>query len=178
MSRTLQQTLLWGWEFLPPPQPPQVFLVRGFEVLVPHSGTLGCLVCLAPKLFLLVYLHRNVGQPTPPASHSLICPVLQTLPCHGSSPPSLLVSASPTGLDECFFINYLVVGLPYSSIFWQFWLFFLFKLVVPLSVMWGSKVCLPMPPSWPEVRLLPYFAMYNALLCIICVHIFGSNFQK
>ena len=32
------------------------------------------------------------------------------------------VSAPPTGLDECFFFISLVVGLPCSSIFCQFWL--------------------------------------------------------
>ena len=44
----------------------------------------------------------------------------------------LLVSAPPTGLDECFFFYSLVVGLPYSLIFWQSWLFFVFKFVVVL----------------------------------------------
>ena len=58
---TLQRTLLWGWEFLPPLQPPQVFIVRGFEALFPHTGTLGFAVCLAPQVSLLVYLHANVG---------------------------------------------------------------------------------------------------------------------
>ena len=40
-------------------------------------------------------------------------------------------STSPTGLDECFFCNSLVVGLPYSSIFWQFWLFFVLNFRCP-----------------------------------------------
>ena len=48
----------------------------------------------------------------------------------------LRVSTPPTGLDECFFFNSLVVGLPYSSIFCQFWLFFVFKL---LSFFWLCK---------------------------------------
>ena len=38
--------------FSPPPQPPQVFTGRGLEALVSHTGTLGCVVCLAPQLFL------------------------------------------------------------------------------------------------------------------------------
>ena len=46
----------------------------------------------------------------------------------------LPVSAPPTGLDECVFFNSLVVGLPYSLIFCQFWLFFVFKLL--LSFFW------------------------------------------
>ena len=59
------------------------------------------------------------------------CPLHQPLPCCKSSlpgcvtsSPQLPVSAPPTGLDECFFFNSLVVGLPYSLIFCQFWLFF------------------------------------------------------
>ena len=79
----------------------------------------------------------------------LLC---QPLPCPESSPPQLPVSAPPTGLGECFFFNSLVVGLPYSSIFWQFWLFFVFKFVVVLLfVVRGGTVCLFTPPSWPEV---------------------------
>ena len=46
----------------------------------------------------------------------------------------LPVSAPPIGLGECFFFISLVVGLPYSWIFCQFWLFFVFKLL--LSFFW------------------------------------------
>ena len=66
----LQWTLLWGWEFLLLPQPPQVFSIRGFEALVSCTGSLGCAVCLTPQLLLLAYLHTNVGPPTPPATAS------------------------------------------------------------------------------------------------------------
>ena len=54
--------------------------------------------------------------------------VHQPLPCLVSFPPwlpafaLLPVSTPPTILNEYFFFNSLVVGLPYSSIFWQFWL--------------------------------------------------------
>ena len=41
-----------------------------FEALFPRAGALGCTVCLAPQLFLLVYLHKSVGL--------LVC---QPLPC-------------------------------------------------------------------------------------------------
>ena len=50
-------------------------------------------------------------------------------------------------LDECFFFNSLVVELLYCSTFWQFWLFFVFKFVVLLLVVWGGKVYLPTTPS-------------------------------
>ena len=55
-------------------------------------------------------------------------------------------------LDECFFFNYLVVGLQYSLIFWQFWLFFIFKFVVFLLVVQGGTVYLPTLPSLLEVK--------------------------
>ena len=47
--------------------PTGVFSQR-FEALFPRAGALGCMVCLAPQLFLLVYLHTNVGPPSPPAA--------------------------------------------------------------------------------------------------------------
>ena len=85
--------------------PTGVFNQR-FEAFFPQDGSLGCVVCLAPQLFLLVYLHANVRPPSPPAA--ALPRVLSTW---------LPISAPPTGLDECFFFNSLVVGLPYSSIF-------------------------------------------------------------
>ena len=125
----LQQTLLWGWEFFPLPQATQVFSLRGFEALFPQAVTLGCLVYLTPQLFFLVYLHTNVGPSCPPVAG---LPWILSI--------QLPVSAPPTGLDECFFFNSLVVGLPYSSIFWQFWLFcFVLFLDLLLSFFWLCK---------------------------------------
>ena len=57
-------------------------------------------------------------------------------PCGMSSLSWLPISAPPTNLDECFFFNSLVVRLLDSSIFWQFWLGFVFKLVVSF---WSCK---------------------------------------
>ena len=90
---------------------------EGFEALVSHTGTLACMVYLVLKFFLPAYLNVNVGPPGLPPF------------CMAPVPP-LLISALLTGMDECFFFNSLVVGLPYTSIFWQFWLFFVFKFVV------------------------------------------------
>ena len=147
---SLQWTLLWGWEFFLPLQPLQGFSVRSFEALFSCAGTLGCMVCLAPQFILTVYVHANVGRPSPPAT-TLPTLFLQPLPCWESSPPQLPISTLPTGLCECIF-NSLVVRLPYSLIFWQFWLFFVFKFVVVLLlIVWGDTVYLPMPPSWPDV---------------------------
>ena len=79
-----------------------MFIAIGFEALVSCAGPLGCTVCLAPQLFLLVYLYMNVGPCSLPAT---TLPTLSvTLPCVFSTPP--------TSLDECFFFNSLFVGLP------------------------------------------------------------------
>ena len=59
--------------------------------------------------------------------------VLQPQPCLESSAPSC-VSPSLLQVDECVFFNSLVVGLPYSLILCQFWLFSVFKLL--LSFFW------------------------------------------
>ena len=115
---SLQWTLLWGWEFLPiMPQPSQVFSIRDFEALFACTGTLGCAVCL-----------------TSICSSWFICmqmwdySVLQLPPCLRSSLPSC---PSPSLLPVWMNVSSLtpkslVVGLPYSSIFCQFWLFFCF----------------------------------------------------
>ena len=71
--------------------------------------------------------HSTIRHLTGSASHHLAhpSPPATTFPRVLSS--QLPISAPPTGLDE--FIS-LVVGLPYSSIFCQFWLFFVFKLLL------------------------------------------------
>ena len=77
--------------------------------------------------------------------HLALCPLC----------PSCLFSPPPTSLVECFFFNSLVVRLPYSLIFCQFWLFIVFRFVIVLLlVVRGGTVCQPTPPSWPEVQ--PY----------------------
>ena len=116
------------------------------EVSFSCPGTLGCADCFPPQLFLLVYLHTNVGLPTLPAAISP-CPPAIALPQVLSA--WLPASAPPTGLDECFFFNFFVIRLPYSSIFCQFWLLFVFKFVVVLLlVVRGGTVYLAKPPSF------------------------------
>ena len=122
---------------------------QSFETLFPWTGALGCTVCFDPPPFLPVYLWTNVGLQRVPATtfwcllsaawpapfHNLTPHwVRQPPPCHESSLPRLPVSTPRTGLDECLFFISLVIGLPYSSIFCRFWLFFVFKLL--LSFFW------------------------------------------
>ena len=83
---------------------------------VRECGARGLLVVRLPALFV-------------PHSASL-GPAMAT----GVLSTPLPVSAPPTGLDECFFFISLVVGLPCGSICCQFWLFFVFKLL--LSFFW------------------------------------------
>ena len=119
--------------------PTGVFNQR-FEALFPRAGALGCAVCFAPLPFLPVYLWANVGQRSLlAAAWSVLFHnpqphwVCQLPPCRESSLPWLPISTPPTSLDECFFFISLVVKLPCSLIFWQLWLFFVFKL---LSFFW------------------------------------------
>ena len=107
--------------------------------------------------FLPVYLHTNVGALSWPTATSPI-QILQPLPCHKSSPPWLPAFTLSTSLDECFFFNSLFVRLPYSLIFWQFWLFSDFKFVVVLLlVLQGGKMYAAIPPSWPKVHNTDFF---------------------
>ena len=109
-----------------------------FEALFPHTGALGCVFCLAPPASPHSLSMRKCGA-AGSASHllvgsascSLACPVPQSATSLGpvaAALPRVLAAqlpifAPPTGLDECFFFISLVVRLPYSSIFCQFWLF-------------------------------------------------------
>ena len=116
-----------------------------FPTLEPWVTQSVSLPSCSSQFILMQIWDYLLHQPPPGRVH-------QPLPCSDSTAPWLPVSAPPTGLDKCFFFNSLVVRLPYSVIFWQFWLFFVFKFVVALLlVMWGSKVYLPKPPFYPEV---------------------------
>ena len=96
--------------------------------------------------FFFFLMCVNLPTPCPPAAALL--QVLSTW---------LPISAPHTSLDECFLFISLVVGLPYRLIFCHFWSFFVFKFVVIiLLVVRGGTVCLPVPPSWPEVQILLY----------------------
>ena len=149
----LQQTILWDWEFLPLPPPPHTdFYSQRFWGFTFRRWIPGLRGLSHFPVFLPAYPHVNVGLSSLLAA-TLPTPVCQPLPCCLSSLPQLPISTSPTSLDECFFFNSLVIGLPYSLLFWQFSLFLFFKLVVILLlVVWGSEAYLPTPPSWPELQ--------------------------
>ena len=85
--------------------PCRFFSIRGFEALFPCTGTLGCMVCLAPQLFLLVHLHAKYVGPPAPLAASLPALVLQPPPYWESSSLWLPIYTPPISLDECFFFN-------------------------------------------------------------------------
>ena len=127
----------------------------------PGIGNLGCVIwpgagiTHSPGVPPSIYLPL-VGLPSSPAATAAA----------SSLPYQILSALGPwlhpsTHLDEYFFFKSLVVGLPYSSTFWQFWLFFVLRVVVILlMVVQGGKARLPMPPSWPEVFQKPLFMTY------------------
>ena len=95
----------------------------------PHAGTLSCVIWLgagiahSQGITSIFYLpHVNVGALMP-----ILPPPLHTTPHLLAFPPYLHVSTPPPHLDECGFFKSLVVGLPYSSIFWQFWMLFVLR---------------------------------------------------
>ena len=127
---SLQGTLLWGWEFLPlVPQPPQVFSISGLRLYFPslepwvvRSVARSTSCCLTGQLQLF-----------PP--RSTICHLAGSASrCLSASPFCPAACLYPSYWSGCFFFTSLVARLPYSSIFCQFWLFFVFKLL--LSFFW------------------------------------------
>ena len=108
----------------------------------------------APKEYLLIFIHDTWmwDHPFWQHRHRSLTTTASLLPHTTISPPQFPGSSPPAFLDEYALFKYLVARLPYSSILWQFWLFFVFRLVVILlMVVWRRKACLPMPSSWPEV---------------------------
>ena len=110
-------------------------LKLSFPVLEPWVA-----VCLTLQLFFLVYPCANGGPPSLSAA---------ILPC---IPSTLAACLPPTSLGECFFLNSLVVGLPYRLIFWKFglilnwWLSFIWLCKeakhIYLHVHLGRKPCI------------------------------------
>ena len=151
---------MWDWEFFLLPHPPHIFTARGFDASFSWCWNPGLQGLSRSPVIPPGWSARECGTvwsvtcyPTPQNP-----PLPPATACPKSSPPQLPISAPPTSLDECFFFKSLVVRLPYSSIFWQFWLFFVFKLVVILLlVVQGSKAYLPMLPPWLKVYYYYYY---------------------
>ena len=89
------------------------------EIWVVRSVTPSTSCCLAASC--------SFAHPTP-QSTTLLGPLATALPWVLSA--QLCVSVPPTSLDECFFFISLVVRLLCSSIFCQFWVCFVFKLLL------------------------------------------------
>ena len=120
-------------------QPPRVFSIRGLRLYVPELEPWVAWSASLPTV-CLVYLCANVGPlgllaaVLPAQSHkpplSWVC---QRLPCHESSGPAACVR--PSYQSGWMFLLYLLgCRTSIHLIFCQFWLFFVFKLL--LSFFW------------------------------------------
>ena len=120
----------------------------------------------------------SFAHPAPQSATSLRAPAA-ALPHVLST--QLPVSAPPTGLDEYFFFISLVVGFPYSSIFCQFWLFFVFKLL--LSFFWLCEeaqcvyLCLHLGQKSEVLIEHPYNRVLNSASSRVLVSISFSSFS-
>ena len=99
------------WGFISPPWNPGLFGLSPSPVVPPSLSAQECGTTLSTSCCL--------SHPGPPAA-TLPWVLFARLPI-----------CAPTSLDQCFFFNSLVVGLPYSSIFCQFWLFLLLNCCCP-----------------------------------------------
>ena len=157
--RSLQRPLLWGWGFSPAAATATYFYSQTFwgffsAVLEPRVAW-SVLLPICSSQFICSQMWDRQLLPFLPS-----LPVA-TLPCILSA---LAAHFHPSCQFGWMLILYsFIVRLPYSLIFWQFWLFFVFKFVVVLLlVVWGGKVYQPMPPSWPEVS-------HSENILMICV---------
>ena len=105
-------------------QPPQVFSVRSFEPLFPPTGTLGCMVCLTPQMFLPVDPNTNVDRPLrqlPPCLPWSSSHHLAVRPLHPGcpSPPLLPVWMNVSSLTP-WWLNFHTVRFSGSSGYFLF----------------------------------------------------------
>ncbi|KAF6084341.1 hypothetical protein HJG60_008612 [Phyllostomus discolor] len=117
------------------------------KALFPSAKILGCAQCLASQLPpCWVYWLPPLGRGLPAAACALRVHLLWScvpwMPMHPVPMPSALCAVTlaqvpdyptPTNLDEHVYLNFLVVRLPFRSIFCQFWLLFCSKLLLSLS---------------------------------------------
>ena len=91
-------------------------------IYLPSPGTLGCVIWSVAGIAHSQGIPPNFYPPHMNVGLSMsILPLplpLCAIPCLLTSLP---ISVPPTQLDDCGFFKSLVVGLTYSSIFWQFW---------------------------------------------------------
>ena len=139
--------------------PYRFFQSKVWRLYFPRYGTLGWEVCLAPQLFLPLYLHTNVGPPAPPAgvwppqssSHHL-----STSPLHPGCPfpPFLLfwmnVSSFSPWLSDFQTIRFsgCCGYFLFLNLLFFFWLF-------------EEVMFIPTLPSWPEVRKIDILKFMN-----------------
>ena len=128
-------------------------------------------MCSSPRFIYTQMWNCLVCQPPPclswSASQCLSCPVLQPHTYSVTSPPLWPVSAPPTGLNEYFFFNFLVVGLPYSLIFLAVLvIFFFLNLLLSFFSLHEDAKCiyLHLHLGWKSLGVLFDSSVYSPLL--------------
>ena len=101
-----------------------------------------------PRLHALPSGPPAAAHSTPQSATSLGLPG-PALP--GVLPTWLPVPALPAGLDECFFLSPWLLDFHTVRFSVSSGCFLFLNCVVLLWVVRGGTVCLPTPPSWPEV---------------------------
>ena len=129
---------------------PHRFLPPGFETLFYHTGTLGCMVCLAPQLFFPVICMQMwdwMVHQLPPCLFRSSSFCLTACPLHPSylSLPLLPVCVNVSSLTP-WLSDFHVVRVSVSSGY------FLFLNFVVLLVVQGGKVCLPIRKEFLRVQ--------------------------
>ena len=118
----------------PAPTPPQVFTSRGFEAFFSHSGILGSAVLSCSTVVLPSLSTCECGT-----AQSVSC-CLTALPLH---PGYLSSPFLPIWINISSLTPWLFDFHPYSSIFWQFWVFFLFlNWLLSFFWFWGKAKCI------------------------------------
>ena len=129
------------------------------------------MVCFTLQLFLLAYLHVNMGPPGPPATASptqssirclAVCPLHPCCP----PPPLLLVWMNVSSLTLWLSV--------YSSIFCHFGLFFVFKFVA-LFIVQGGKMYLPVYLHLGWKSSFNVFLVFSQGVSHLCLPAIGMN---
>ena len=109
------------------PNPHWFLLPEVMRLYLPSTGSLGWAVWPGAGITYSQGIppdfcppHVNVGPPLPP-------PLLLPLPLHATLHSLCPSSTFPTHQDKYGFFKSLIVRLPYSLIFWQFWVYFCFE---------------------------------------------------
>ena len=127
-------------------------------IYLPCAGTLGCVGWPGAEIAHSPCIPSNFCPPHVNVGLSVLPLPQALLPYHLSA--HLHDSVPPTHLDGCGFFKSLVVRLPYSSIFWSFWVLFVLRFGCNSFYGCTRRWSMPTPPFWLEVPDSPFFLLF------------------